>query len=697
MMAQMSRKVIPFHISIGPYTSGESYPVRATFERVERLSELQLPELVLDATADLLETGELALDDAAVFGRALGRALFTPPLRELLLQSVKLAARVGGRLQLQLQIAPPELAPLPWELMTIGLARPWSPALHDDYALVRVSRGARPAAPAVVVGPLRILAVAAPGEELQLDALEVALAGQVRAGRIELRLLRDATPATLDGALLSEPVHVLHCAAPVALSERGAPRLMLRRGMETFDLLDLLSGAGDLRLVTLAGPQGDAGRVGMALPALASLLAADLPATLAFGGPLPARLSARFAAACYAELAAGAPVDLAAAAGRRALAETSGGRGWGLAQLRLAPGGEHLFAFRGRTRTRSTHIARALAIAGAGVALAAAILLGARVLGSGYSLVSSQALPAATLPTPSLPAATLATPTPTSSSLLKSLFGAAPTPIAPTVTQPPTPVPNPEPASYATYMTGPDDTLEGIAERMGSNAEAIAALNHLDPKAPLRADLPLVIPVYLPGEAGAGGLVIRRGNPAEPKVALTFDIEIDEATLYSILDILRARGLHGTFFVTGRWVMAYPNAARAIVSQGHEISNHSLTHPYFNRIGLDGAAAELSKTEKLIVEATGVSSRPYFRFPYGEYTADTVAIVARQGYVAYHWSADDAAISGWLDWAAQHKAEAQGGILLMHGRASTIAALPGWLDRLAAMGLQPTTLGDTLR
>jgi peptidoglycan/xylan/chitin deacetylase (PgdA/CDA1 family) len=433
----------------------------------------------------------------------------------------------------------------------------------------------------------------------------------------------------------------------------------------------------------------------MALPALASLLAADLPATLAFGGPLPARLSARFAAACYAELAAGAPVDLAAAAGRRALAETAGGRGWGLAQLRLAPGGEQLFALRGRTHTRSTHIVRALAIAGAGVALAAAILLGARVLGSGYSLVSSQALPAATLPTPSLPAANQPTPTPTSSSLLKSLFGGAATSIVPTL--PPVSTPIPDPASYATFMTGPDDTLESIAERMGSNAEAIAALNHLDPKAPLRADLPLVIPVYQPGEAGAGGMVIRRGNPAEPKVALTFDIEIDEATLYSILDILRAHGLHGTFFVTGRWVMAYPNAARAIVAQGHEISNHSLTHPYFNRIGLDGAAAELSQTEKLIVETTGVTSRPYFRFPYGVYTADTVAIVARAGYVAYHWSADDAAISGWLDWATQHKAEAQGGILLMHGRPSTIAALPGWLDRLAAIGLQPTTLGDTLR
>jgi peptidoglycan/xylan/chitin deacetylase (PgdA/CDA1 family) len=690
----MSRKVIPFHISIGPYTSGETYPVRASFERAEILTELQLPDPVLDATADLLELGELRLDDAAVFGRALGRALLTPPLRELLLQSVK-AARAVGRLQLQLQIAPPELAPLPWELVTIGLARPWSPALHDDYALVRVSRAARPAAPAVVVGPLHILAVAAPGEELQLDALEVALVNEVRAGRIELRLLRDATPATLESALISDPVHVLHCAAPVALSERGAPRLMLRRGMEMFDLLDLAACAEDLRLVTVAGPQGDAASVGVLVPALAALLAADLPATIGFGGPLPARLSARFAAACYGQLAAGAPVDLAAAAGRRALAETNGGRGWGLAQLRLAPGGEQLFVFRGHRRSRAAGSARPLIIAGASVALAGAVVLGARTIGSRQSVGSMQALPAASLATPPLPTVQAATSTPTASGLLKSLFGAASIP--PTPTSPPRPAPIPEPASYATFMTGPNDTLESVAQRMGSNAAAIAGLNHLDPKAPLRADLPLVIPVYQPGEASAGGMVIRRGNPAEPKVALTFDIEIDEATLYSILDILRARGLHGTFFVTGRWVMAFPNAARAIVGEGHEISNHSLTHPYFTRIGLDGAAAELNKTEKVIIETTGVTSRPYFRFPYGEYTADTVAIAARAGYVAYHWSADDGAISGWLDWATQHKADAQGGILLMHGRPSTVAALPGWLDRLAAMGLQATTLSDTLR
>jgi peptidoglycan/xylan/chitin deacetylase (PgdA/CDA1 family) len=300
--------------------------------------------------------------------------------------------------------------------------------------------------------------------------------------------------------------------------------------------------------------------------------------------------------------------------------------------------------------------------------------------------------------TPALPTAALASPAPASGGLLKALFGdsGTATPIG-MPTELPMLAAMPIPTGFATYLTAPNDTLESIAQRMGSEPELIASLNHLDAKVPLRAQHALVIPVYRPGEPGLGGQVINRGNPAEPKVALTFDIEIDEATLYGILDILRARGLHGTFFVTGHWVMAFPDAARAIVREGHEISNHSLSHPYFSRIGGDGAAAELDETEKLIQHTTGVTSRPYFRFPYGDSTPDMADAVARAGYVAYHWSADDGAISAWLDRTAQNPADGNGGILLMHGRPETVAALPGWLDRLSAMGLQATTLTDTLR
>jgi len=708
----MSRTAIPFHISIGPCTSGTTYPVRARFEHAETRTELQLPDHVLDAAASLLEPdGSAQLGDAALFGRALGRALLTSQLRDLLLQSVKSAAQAGGRLQFQLHVAPAELAPLPWELITIGLSKPWSPALRADYALVRVNRGGRHAPPAAIAGPLHILAVAAPGEAQQLDALELALADVVRAGRIELRLMRETTPATLEHALMTSSTHILHIAAPVELGasagmRRGTPQLMLRRSIDAFGLIELLAHVDDLRLVTLAGPKGDAGAVQVGLPALAGLLSAEVLATIAFGGPLPARMSACFAAACYGRLAAGDPVDLAVTAGRCALAETASGRnldigtgGWGLAQLRLAPGGEQLFAFHGRPRAIAAGLRRPLILAGAIAVLLLALLLGARAIG-GSTTAHTQALAAAATSTPPLPTAALATPAPKSGGLLNALFGegeSATATLIPMPTEPPTPFAIPNPTSFATFMTGPNDTLESIAQRMGSDPEAIASLNHLDAQVPLRAERALVIPVYRSGEAGAGGLVINRGNRAEPKVALTFDIEIDEATLYSILDILRARGIHGTFFVTGHWVMAYPNAARAIVSDRHEISNHSFSHPYFSRLGLDSAAKELDETEKLVQQSTGVTSRPYFRFPYGDSTPDVAAVVARAGYVAYHWSADDLAISAWLDRVAQNPADGNGGILLMHGRPETVASLPGWLDRLAAMGLRATTLTDTLR
>jgi peptidoglycan/xylan/chitin deacetylase (PgdA/CDA1 family) len=156
----------------------------------------------------------------------------------------------------------------------------------------------------------------------------------------------------------------------------------------------------------------------------------------------------------------------------------------------------------------------------------------------------------------------------------------------------------PAPTSYATMLTATGDTLESIAARMGSDATAIAALNHLDPDSTLRPERPLVIPVFRPGATSTGGLIVHRGNPAQPKVALTFDIEIDEASLYGILDILHARGIKGTFFVTGHWVLAFPAAARAIVEQGHEIANHSLSHPYFSRIGLDGASKRLPASHR---------------------------------------------------------------------------------------------------
>jgi peptidoglycan/xylan/chitin deacetylase (PgdA/CDA1 family) len=685
----MIQKVIPFQISIGPRASSGAHPVRAVTGGAETTTELELPNALLMLATRLLQPGvTLPVSDALALGRALGRALLAPPLRDMLLRSARAAARDRRRLQVQLQIAAPELAVLPWEWITLGVVRPWSPALRDDYALVRVGRRAQAAPPADVAGPLRVLAVASSSEELQLETLHTALSPAVHDGRIELRLLRDVTPQALEMALASDAPHILHCATPIGFTANGVPQLMIGRGFAAFDLAALAAESPGLRLVALAGPQGDGSLVSAAAPLLATTLVSDdLPATLAFGGPLPALLIAHFAAVCYGRLAEGVPVDLAVTAGRRALAEHAGGRGWGFPQLRLLPDSEQLFSFRRGRSIRLPRVGNILRqrwmMIPITTVLLLALLFAGRAFGPrGGAAASTSGAPqtgrGGIQPTDSPPTAT-------------------PTDLPPMAAPTDSPTAEPAPTSYATLMTAAGDTLDGIAARMGSDAAAITNLNHLDPQEQLRPERPLVIPVFRRGAAGAGGLIVPRGDPARPQVALTFDIEIDDATLYGILDILRARGIHGTFFVTGNWVRTFPDAARAIVRDGHEIGNHSLTHPYFSRIGLDGAAAELEKTEKIIQETTGVTSRPYFRFPYGDSTANTVAIVAREGYVAYHWSADDGTISGWIGWAGQHKAEANGGVLLMHGRSATVRSLPGWLDQLAAMGLKPTTLGEVLR
>src|SRR5262249_31672337 len=140
----------------------------------------------------LLRPGvRLPLSDAPALGLALGHALLAPPLRDMLLRSARGAAQSGERMQVQLQIAAPELAVLPWEWISIGAAPAWSPALRDDYALVRVGRRVPSPPPTALGGALRVLAIASAGEGLQLEALHAALTPAIHNGQIELRLLRD--------------------------------------------------------------------------------------------------------------------------------------------------------------------------------------------------------------------------------------------------------------------------------------------------------------------------------------------------------------------------------------------------------------------------------------------------------------------------------------------------------------------------
>jgi peptidoglycan/xylan/chitin deacetylase (PgdA/CDA1 family) len=673
--------VLPLRIVIGPRNESGLFPVRATSGDEALEAELSLPDALFELGERLLlPHARISADHVESVGRQLGRALFTPRLRGLLLEQAKVAAAQQARLQLQLQIAVPEVAALPWEWLQIGGSRPWVPGLRDDYTLVRIGRQSRPAAPITVTGPLRILAIGGTGQQSHLTALEDALTDLIRERRVLLRVLPETDQDEIERMLAREQFHVLHCAAPVELTSDERLVLMMGRGIEGFDLADALAEHPTMRLVMLMGQSGDIGMLSAAAPLMGAVLMGDhVPAAITLSGSLPPDAAAAFAAVCYDDLAAGVALDLAVTSGRRMLADSEP-EGWGLPQLRMLPGTEQLFVF--RTPQTSPNPRRLLPFAIAATLLVALIL-------AGRMLTNRQPEPGRQTAQPQ----NAATPAP---GFQIPLFPGSPPTNTPT-SVPPTPTALPAPQSFTTYTVAASDTLALIADRYGSDARGIADLNEMSVDETPRFGRTVVVPVYQSGAVEPGGMVVQRANPNQSKVALTFDIEIDDQSVYAILETLRQRGIKATFFVTGNWVSAFPDAARAIVRDGHELGNHSLTHPYFSRIGYDGAASEIEETERLVRDTTGSTTRPYFRFPYGDYTQDMVNLVGQHGYLAYHWTTEENALDGWLANAKRSPVSAYGAIVLMHGRMDTANRLSGWLDQLAAAGLQPTTLSDALR
>ncbi len=677
-----ARDTIPFSITITP--AGEGYAVLARGSMGEATAELVLPGAIEALGARLLRPGVFdAAADAAAIGRVLGRALLSQPVRELLLACARAAAQERARLQVRLQIAAPELAALPWEWMTLGADDRWQPALRDEYTIVRGGRRVGLATPLRLDGSLRVLVVAGRGQEAQLEALEDACAPLIRAGKLDLRLLERASLESIRRELAEDAPHIVQIAAAAAVSDADTLEVAIGRGTDAFDIAELLDSYRETRMVLISGASG-AGDALAAGPGLLSalLLSAQRPAVVALGGPLPAVASAAFAAAVYGQLVRGAAVDVAVTAGRRALATRQDA--WGLAQVRVAPDGEQIFTLvpgkpslaRGRIarptidlRPSGTWRTPRVLLPAAGVAvLALAILLGARAFASRGGAVGGAAgelvLPLVTL--------------------------------APLATSMPVPTMLPAPVGYVVHTAATSDTAVLVAGQLGSAPAAIAALNGIDLETPIRTGRQIIVPVYQAGVTGSTPAVVGRAGDANV-VAMTFDIEIDEATLIEILRILRERQVKGTFFVTGNWVEAYPDAARAIVADGHEVANHSMTHPFFSRIGRDSAAQELDATEAIVQQTLGVTTRPHFRFPYGDSTAEMVDLAAQRGYLAYHWDTDEAGAAAWLAGVETDPAFANGAIILMHGRQETVALLSGFLDTLLTLGIKPTTLTEALR
>jgi peptidoglycan/xylan/chitin deacetylase (PgdA/CDA1 family) len=270
-----------------------------------------------------------------------------------------------------------------------------------------------------------------------------------------------------------------------------------------------------------------------------------------------------------------------------------------------------------------------------------------------------------------------------------------------------TPLPDLAPhADYRAYIVAEGDTLASIAQAGGSEPSIVSHYNFTQD--PLVVGQPLIIP-RLEGRVSTLPeipLLVRKGNTTQPRVAITLDVEIGDVS--QVLEMLRQRNTHATFFVTGGWAQSHPDLLRQIVVDGHELGNHSLSHPDFRRITDARIAWELAETERIVFEATGATTRPYFRPPYGGHDQRVLLAVIRQGYLPIYWTLDSQDAVGqpktpnfMVDRMTQYTPRDQmpGMITLSHCCAKQHVlgeALWAILDRYATMGIEVRPLSAVL-
>ncbi len=201
------------------------------------------------------------------------------------------------------------------------------------------------------------------------------------------------------------------------------------------------------------------------------------------------------------------------------------------------------------------------------------------------------------------------------------------------------------------------------------------------------------------------GETIWRGNTKINAVALTFDDGPSPDTL-GILDILHVENVKATFFLVGGNVEKYPAIARKIIDDGHEIGNHSFSHPIFLFCASNKTRRELENTQEIIKNATGVLptiARP----PCGVRSPRYFAATRELGLQTIQWS--DTGFD-WKNISATKIAEnvintvQSGSIVLLHDgdsagkrdRRSTVDSIPLILTGLRAKGLEVVPLRQLL-
>lgn len=203
---------------------------------------------------------------------------------------------------------------------------------------------------------------------------------------------------------------------------------------------------------------------------------------------------------------------------------------------------------------------------------------------------------------------------------------------------------------------------------------------------------------------GTPAQFVTRGPASANAVALTFHTNGDVRIAQRLLDTVAGRAAI-TCFVIGEWLDANPAWGRKLVDSGHEIANHTYTHPTFASLAPEQMAREIGRCRDALVRHTGAPGR-FFR-PSGTddgLTPPAAAALAEAGKAGYP------IVLGWdvepFDFRDPGAAAVRqrvldgitpGSIVSLHfGHAGTVDALSAILDGLAARRLRAVTASQLL-
>ena len=231
---------------------------------------------------------------------------------------------------------------------------------------------------------------------------------------------------------------------------------------------------------------------------------------------------------------------------------------------------------------------------------------------------------------------------------------------------------------------------------------AIITLISLDKKASSTVSTNIIVEAYdlEVSTADKRELPVYTVAPDDKKIAITIDAAWEDDKTDFILATLAEHDIKATFYLCGFWAKKYPDKVKAIDAAGHEIGNHSATHPHMNQLSVSQIQKELNTYDDLLEGIIGKRSKT-FRAPYGEYNDQVIKTVRGMGYEVIQWNIDT------IDWKPERSTQTilntvlpkleSGSIILCHNNGYKIEEyLPPLIDEALAKGYEFVTVTELL-